>query len=111
MPKPRDHELLKRLGSRFRELRDAQGLTQEQVAEALGIQPLTASRWECGRAGLSFPLLVKAASLFGIGLGELVAIDNPLPASAHGRLIALWASLNRDQRSALLRLIETMIAR
>src|SRR5690242_17162392 len=84
MPKPKDHQLLAKLGTKFREIRVMNGWTQEGLAEALSIQSATISRWERGRSGLSFPVLAQAAELFGIGLGELLAIEGAYIPPASG---------------------------
>ena len=38
------------LGKRIMALRKAAGMTQEQVAERLGVSPQAVSKWECGRS-------------------------------------------------------------
>ena len=111
MAKQRDPELLARLGTRFRGIRHAAGKTQEQVAEALGIQPTTLSRWERGRVGLSLFVLAKAADYFGIGLGDLTALDRDLPEVSPGErgLLEAWRGLDTDQRKIVQGMIDQML--
>lgn len=48
------------IGSTIRQLRQEQDITQEQLAEALGITSRAVSQWECDRTPriyLSFPPL------------------------------------------------------
>ena len=61
----------KLFGKRLRELRQQKGLTQEKVAESIGIQPENYSRIE---NGLSFPKsenIVKLSKLFNVEIAEL----------------------------------------
>ena len=112
MPKPKDHKLLARLGARFRELRLANGMTQESLAEALDIQVAAISRWERGQSGLSFPILAQAADRFGIGLGELLAIDDgPRVIGRRRVLLDLWERLDAEQRDAIVLLMNVMVKR
>lgn len=53
------------IGRRFRELREAAGLTQDQVAEPLGLRKSAVSRIESGERGLAATELAAAAALFG----------------------------------------------
>lgn len=61
----------KLFGKRLRELRNQNGLTQEKVAEYIGIKPENYSRLE---NGLSFPKpenIVKLSEIFNVEIAEL----------------------------------------
>ncbi len=66
------NKLMKKLfGKRLRELRNQNGLTQEKVAEYIGIKPENYSRLE---NGLSFPKpenIVKLSEIFNVEIAEL----------------------------------------
>lgn len=57
-----------KIGSFFKELRKEKHVTQEQLAEALGVSGRTVSRWETGRSLPDLDLLM----LLGVELRELL---------------------------------------
>ena len=57
MPRNRDQELLRQIGRRVGQIRADRGLTQEVLAEAVGLEPVTVSRWETGDRALSVSTL------------------------------------------------------
>lgn len=59
------------LGARIRELRKHKGLTQEQLAEALGIDQKHMSRIELGKSYPSLDRLVKIADALKVALPNL----------------------------------------
>lgn len=64
-----------RLGENIRRLRQESSLTQEQLAEAVGVSPQAVSRWE---TGISFPditLLPVLANLFNATTDTLLGVD------------------------------------
>ncbi|MDC6175960.1 XRE family transcriptional regulator [Ralstonia solanacearum] len=67
------HELFfKELGERVAEARKAHGLTQQQLAEALGIAQQTLAHYEVGRARLPASMLTTLARLLTLSLDELM---------------------------------------
>ena len=62
---------LKRLGIRLRELREKQGLTQEQAAEAIGVHPKSMPRIEGGTANPTVATLVAASVAYKVPLRDL----------------------------------------
>ena len=59
-------------GNRLVELRKKAGLSQEAVADKLGISRQAVSRWETGEASPDTDNLVALADLYGCSLDELV---------------------------------------
>lgn len=59
------------IGSKIKEKRKAQGLTQEQLAEMSGLPQSHISRLEGGRHSPSFKTLEKIALALSISVGEL----------------------------------------
>jgi transcriptional regulator with XRE-family HTH domain len=60
-----------RLGRRLRELRESQGLTQEQAAELMGVHPKSMPRIEGGTANPTVATLVAASVAYKVPLREL----------------------------------------
>jgi len=54
------------LGSTVKELRTIKGITQEQLAEYLGLQPHSVTKIETGRAFVSSEVLAKLANFFEV---------------------------------------------
>lgn len=59
-------------GERIRALRQEKELTQEQLAERLGVSRRTVSRWETGSNLPDLDLLLELADLFAVDLRELL---------------------------------------
>jgi len=62
---------LKVLGLRIRELRRAQGLSQEDLADKCGVHRTFMGTVERGESNLSFSNILKVASTLGISLSTL----------------------------------------
>ena len=60
-----------RLGRRLRELRESQGLTQEQADELMGVHPKSMPRIEGGTANPTVATLVAASMAYKVPLREL----------------------------------------
>ena len=63
---------MKRIGTLLKELRRSKGLTQEQLAEELGVAGRTVSRWETGANMPDISLLILISDFYGIGLDEIL---------------------------------------
>ncbi len=63
------------LSENLRSLRTAAGLTQEDVAEAIGVSPQSVSRWETDAACPDITLLPALANFFHVTLDTLVGMD------------------------------------
>lgn len=60
------------LGERLVRLRNQKGLSQDALAEALGVSRQSVSKWETDASVPELDKLVKLSSLFGVSLDELV---------------------------------------
>ncbi|HZS59719.1 MAG TPA: helix-turn-helix transcriptional regulator [Gemmatimonadaceae bacterium] len=73
------------LARRLRELREARGLTQAELAEMAGLRRATVTEWENeDRQRPVIDVLVKLAKALGVEPGEL--LQSPAPAKRAGRL-------------------------
>jgi transcriptional regulator with XRE-family HTH domain len=57
---------------KLKELREAKGLTQKQVAEDLSIQQQTYQRYERGRREPRIDMLIKLADCFDVSVDYLI---------------------------------------
>lgn len=57
--------------NRLREHRTKAGLTQQQVADQIGIEQVTVSQHELGSRGISASMLSRYAALYGTTLDAL----------------------------------------
>ena len=63
------------LGTKIRELRKKKGLTQEQLANALGLSPQAVSKWEIEASYPDMTLIPVIASFFDVSLDALFDFD------------------------------------
>ena len=68
----RAQEVRKTLGETLRERRAACRMTQEFVAESLGVSRQAVSKWESGKTDPSTANLLALADLYGIPVDELL---------------------------------------
>ena len=108
MPRTRDQELLREVGRRVAKARADRGFTQERLAEVVGIEPVTLSRWETGHRALSLSTLAAIAETLEIGLGDLLDMERDLVAPEYGpdelELLRTFARLTDARRDLVLRL-------
>lgn len=59
-------------GAFLKDLRKEKGITQEQLAEELGVSDRTISRWETGNNMPDISLLVEIADYFDVSIPEII---------------------------------------
>ena len=59
-------------GAFLKDLRKEKGITQEQLAEELGVSGRTISRWETGKNMPDISLLVEIAKFFDVSIPEII---------------------------------------
>ncbi len=64
------------IGEKIKELRRRNNITQEKLAELLGITYQTVSKWECGVSSPDIYLLAPIARLFEVSADELLGITD-----------------------------------
>jgi transcriptional regulator with XRE-family HTH domain len=62
-------------GTIIRRVRESKGLTQENIADELGVNKTTIIRWE-QESNIKTPALEKLAKAFGMDIGDLYAYHN-----------------------------------
>ncbi len=92
-------DLALRLSRNIVSRRRCLGLTQAQLAERLGVETETLSRFERGKHLPSLLTLERLSGLLVTSMGELLA-EQPLPASDEALVINAWlANLQSDDRA------------
>jgi len=115
MPRQRDHALLTALGARLAQLRRDRGWTQERLAEAMSVEPVSLSRWETGSRALSISVLAVAADKLEVSLGDLLDVEREIPQPSRDpdevELLQLYRSLGEERRDLALRLLREVARR
>jgi transcriptional regulator with XRE-family HTH domain len=103
MPRRTDEELLRAVGARIRQLREARGLTQQALAERIDLGQFTYSRYETGRRSPPISVLSRVAEALGVPLAAL--FEEPDESSGEpGRdeWLWLWEQLGAKGREIVL---------
>ena len=81
---------------KLKALREARGLTQQQVAQRVGISKAMISAYETASKAPSIEVLIRLSRLFGVSVDYLVCVDAPKAIDVSGLddyTIALITSL------------------
>ena len=74
----------------LRQLRIEKNLTQEQLANVLGVSAQSVSRWECGNTLPDVLLLPQIARLYGVTVDDLYKEEARAYPSYAQRLLAVY---------------------
>ncbi len=96
------------VGARIRAARQARGLTQSALAEAVGVTRSAVAQWETDRAGQVRGNLTRIAAALGVSVQFLLqgpdAAEPERPENATElALLRLYRACNEDDRAFLLR--------
>lgn len=111
---PQDKVYYEQLGQRIAQYRKAQGLTQVQLAEQLGIAQQTLAHYEGGHLRIAVSLLPTLASALSVSVEELMS-DNPTtkkkrgPASTLQRQIEQISTLPRTKQKFITEMLDGLI--
>lgn len=94
------------VGRRLRTARRGAGLTQKQLADELGVESITVSRWEREVTSPSLPRLRRIAELTGTTVSDLVRA--PDTASAHAVELAALREEIAETRQLVDRVARTL---
>ncbi len=86
------------LGQNLKKLRTEKDMTQERLAEFLGVTPQSVSRWETGSAYPDITLLPVIAGIFGVTTDALLGTDTAKNAEKIRSLLCEDDKLNHDGR-------------
>lgn len=85
------------LGAKVAELRKAEGITQVQMAQLLGVSQQTVNSYEVGRRRIPVSSLPVLASTLGVSMEELIGTP-PAAAKKRGPTPKLQQQIERIQR-------------
>jgi len=96
------------MGIRIRDVRRERGMTQDQLASAVGVSRSAVAQWETGRAGQVTGNLTRIASVLEVGVEFLMyGDDRRAPAEARQAdelaLLRLYRECAPEDRQLLLR--------
>ena len=95
------------IGDKVRELREKAGMTQEELADLMGVQRNTVWRWENNRAGLRGENIQRMSSVLNVDASELIPLNSDIsvqekikPVSKRGELpgLAYWGGVADNAR-------------
>lgn len=111
---PTDKQFFKDLGSRIAQLRKAAGLSQQAIADELGIAQQTYAHYEVGRLRMPMSLLPKLAERFGVGTDELLGLRSAPgkrgPASQLQQKVEQLSRLPKAKQKFVLEMLEGVLA-
>lgn len=62
------------LNEKIKALRTERGLSQKELAAAIGVSDKTVSKWECGRGGISLKVALELAEALGAHIDDLLPV-------------------------------------
>ena len=94
---------MKSIGEVIRELRKRDGITQEKLAESLGVSFQSVSRWENGQAWPDVTLVPLLARYFRVSTDTLFDMENQESAEREEYFNTTYAQYRKEGRLALRR--------
>lgn len=104
--KRKSQKLAAGLGRNLAAKRKELGLNQEQLAESIGVEPETISRFERGATLPSLVTLAKLAEFLGIQISELLEEDLPKVVDEAIVISTLISHLKGKDRAFLVELVK-----
>ncbi len=110
-----DQKFFKALGARIADARKAQNLTQQEVADLLGVAQQTYAQYEVGRSRIPASMLPKLAHDLSVTLDELMGTNEhqqrkPGPASKLKRQFDRISQLPKTKQRFVLEMLDMVIA-
>lgn len=104
-------QLAERVGRAIARQRDGCGLTQEKVAERLGVGNEAVSRIERGIVIPNIARLLEMAEIFGCGVEALLGDASPLVDDQTRRVGRLLEPLDQADRQLIVEMVEQLATR
>lgn len=112
----KDEGFFKALGARIAQARKDQGITQQQLADQLGIAQQTLAHYEVGRLRVPASMLPTLAQLLTLSLDELIGTPLPKrsgkrgPASRLQQQIEAVEQLPKTKQQFVSQMLDTVLA-
>ena len=74
-------------GSAIKQLRDKKGMTQQQLADTIGVSDKAVSKWETGRGLPDISLIEPLSKALGVSVMELMSGDAVINNNASGNML------------------------
>ena len=68
--------MINKTGMRIRELRDEKGISQQELADMIGINRVAVSKWETGIASPTYQRIKKLSDIFNVSTDYLLCISD-----------------------------------
>lgn len=111
MPKSESRDLANVVGQAIARQRNRSGLTQEAVAEQLGIGMEAVSRIERGIVVPTIARLIELATVFDCDAADLLTESSTRPTDQASHIGALLVELKHADRQLVLELVERLVER
>jgi transcriptional regulator with XRE-family HTH domain len=109
-----EKKFFRELGVRVAQLRKEQSLTQESLAELLGVSQQSVAAYEVGRLRVAVSMLPRLAKILGVSVEALIGEqDTPAkrgPAPKLQQQIERIGRLPRTQQRFVMQMLETVLA-
>ncbi len=103
------------IGDKIRQIREARGLTQKEVALTIGMDQSQYSKIEKGKTDPSTSTLEKVAKAIGIGLSELFADDSFKDINSYDKSLMeklqLIEQLDEDEKKSIFKIIDGLVSK
>ena len=111
----KDEQFFKTLGARVAQARKEQGLTQQQLAEQLGIAQQTLAHYEVGRLRIPASMLPTLAQLLGLTMEALMgqtvkAVAKRGPASRLAKQVERIGRLPKTKQRFVMEMLDRVLA-
>lgn len=114
MIKQEGRAYFKALGAQVTEMRKARGMTQAELARAIGVSQQAVFAYELGERRISVLVLAKLAKIFAVSVEEMVGLSKPARVSK-GRLsprcvrhAGRLQALSKTQQRFVIRIIDVL---
>lgn len=102
---------IKKTGSFLKELRKEKSLTQEQLAEILGVAGRTVSRWETASNMPDLSMLVQIAEFYDVDISEIIEGERKIETASKEQkeILVKMSDYSNHKEKMLLRKLITVI--
>lgn len=103
-----ENNILLPIGKRISEIRRSHNITQEALADKLGVSPKHISHTECGTSSLSLKNLMEFCTLFDCSLDYIIfgTKNNTVLSQLPEEIVQILSSGNNEERELLNRYLQ-----